>query len=123
MDRYLRRLKNQKGFTLVELMVVVVIIGILVAIAIPIFNTTQNLARQRANDSNRRVLEGAIQMYLANFAGTYPEATMAADGTMGGTGVTAGSLVPNFVQAMPTPPTGYGTYTKAANGFVTNSTP
>ncbi|MGI6659108.1 MAG: prepilin-type N-terminal cleavage/methylation domain-containing protein [Dethiobacteraceae bacterium] len=41
----LRKAKNQKGFTLVELMVVVVIIGVLVAIAIPIYNTGDKKGR------------------------------------------------------------------------------
>jgi len=58
--------KNQKGFTLVELMVVVVIIGILVAIAIPIFNTVTDRANQRAVEANLRTLEGSIMQYLAS---------------------------------------------------------
>ena len=58
--------KNQKGFTLVELMVVVVIIGILVAIAIPVYNSVQKKAKDTADEANIRVIKGAIQMYLAN---------------------------------------------------------
>jgi prepilin-type N-terminal cleavage/methylation domain-containing protein len=57
--------KEEKGFTLVELMVVVVIIGILVAIAIPIYNTLQETARLNAHMSNIRTIEGTIAVAQA----------------------------------------------------------
>ena len=52
--------RNQKGFTLVELMIVVIIIGILVAIAIPVYNSTQKKAKETACEANIRVIQSAI---------------------------------------------------------------
>ncbi len=62
----LRKAKNQKGFTLVELMVVVVIIGVLVAIAIPVYNNVTNKAEQSAIEANLRTIDGAIMQALAS---------------------------------------------------------
>lgn len=66
MDRIYKMMKrNNKGFTLVELMVVLLIIGILVAIAIPIYNNVQKDAANKAHASNMRTLLGAAQQALA----------------------------------------------------------
>jgi type IV pilus assembly protein PilA len=73
-------LKSKKGFTLVELMVVVVILGILVAIAVPMFNASTAKAEKNAIDSNLRIIDGAITMYSANNDGAVP-ADDAADAT------------------------------------------
>jgi type II secretion system protein G len=74
MDRFYKMMKkDNKGFTLVELMVVLLIIGILVAIAIPIYNKTQENAQKRACQSNLRTLDGAAAQYHAA-KGNYPNA-------------------------------------------------
>lgn len=54
----MRFFRNEKGFTLVELMVVILIIGILVAIAVPIFNNARASAWQRTCQANLRTLDG-----------------------------------------------------------------
>ena len=60
----MRKMMNKKGFTLVELMIVVVILGILVAIAVPIFSSVTKNAKKKACASNIRIIEGNLSTYL-----------------------------------------------------------
>lgn len=56
--------KRDKGFTLVEIMIVVAIIALLAAVAIPNFIKSRHEARLSSCISNMRVIDGAIQQYL-----------------------------------------------------------
>ena len=50
----MRKMKNSKGFTLMEMLIVVAIIAVLVAIAIPTFNASLNKAKVATDEANIR---------------------------------------------------------------------
>jgi len=58
-----KRTARQEGFTLVEIMIVVAIIGLLASIAIPNFVKARTSARMSACISNLRQIDGAIQQW------------------------------------------------------------
>lgn len=70
----MQKKKNQKGFTLVELVIVLAIIGVLIGIAIPIYNNVLSSAETKADNSNIAMIEDAVLVYKAD-TGSYPVAT------------------------------------------------
>lgn len=100
MLRKIRKLlKKQEGFTLVELMIVVVILGILAGIGVQQYGNIQERARQAAHAANKKVLTNAANMWLimnGGFEGEN-EATTTFEGE-------ENDLVPDYVDEWPMNP-------------------
>ena len=58
----LKKLNNKKGFTLMEMLIVVAIIAVLVAIAIPVFNGALTKSKEAADVANIRALYAEWQV-------------------------------------------------------------
>ena len=65
--------KNDKGFTLVELIMVIVIIGILASVAVPKFVNLSDAAYTAKCAANRGAINSAIAMQYASMVAAHPD--------------------------------------------------
>ncbi|MCE9559123.1 MAG: prepilin-type N-terminal cleavage/methylation domain-containing protein [Armatimonadetes bacterium] len=93
----MKNLKKNKGFTLIEIMIVVMIIGILLAIAVPNFVKARDTSRKQSCIASLKQIDSATEQYAM-------ENKLATGAT-----VTSANIAPGYIKVMPTCPAG-GTY-------------
>lgn len=94
--------RNLKGFTIVELLIVIVVIGILAAITIVAYNGIQKRTRDSTRTADTTGVMKAIEMYKA-INGTYPDACGGNDVGCVLTNLNT-YLIPNYLSKLPTDP-------------------
>jgi len=96
--------KLQKGFTLIELMIVIAIIAILAAILIPNFLHSRAESQTSSCEGNEKQIATAMEEYAVDHNGNYPLA------------FGAGNLTTPYLNFTPTDPVSGAVYTMATSG-------
>lgn len=92
--------RRREAFTLIELMIVIAIIGVLAAIAVPNFQAARRRANVRACYANQKTIAGAVEMYNLDF--NTDVATLS--------GLTTTLVTEGYLQQWPKDPGGKGKY-------------
>jgi general secretion pathway protein G len=85
-----KRAKGEKGFTLIELIVVVAVLGVLATLVIPKVVNIKGDAEKATKDANKKILINALERYNAQ-NGSYPK-----------TDELQSKLVPDYLDEIPT---------------------
>lgn len=72
-------MSNLKGFTLIEVLVVVLILAVLASLAIPRISQSATESKDAVDESNRAMLIRALEFYASNNSGAYPKDQKAFD--------------------------------------------
>ena len=92
------RRSSEAGFTLVELLIVVIILGILAAIVVPQFGSSTDDAKSSALDTTLAHMRGAVDLYYQQH-GDYPGENLSSGGAALPAGAVAGSGAAHDEQA------------------------
>ena len=106
-------MKRAKGFTIVEIAVVIVIIATLTGLVLATYARTQADARNKRRENDVKVLKAAVQGYYRD-NNAFPQPSSCSTGC--DTSTLSGSLVPTYIAAVPSAPSG------ASYQYITDST-
>ncbi|MEM1012032.1 MAG: prepilin-type N-terminal cleavage/methylation domain-containing protein [Planctomycetota bacterium] len=106
LDRARRRQGKAKGFTLVEILIVVIILGILAAIVVPQFSDASENARKKSVTSQLQTLRSQVELYKLEHRDEFPTDDGTVTGTwdwdmLTGTSVVDGNTYGPYLQAEP----------------------